>query len=150
MLNIPEYVFCFHLQYTERLEISLYLCSYLILQVSLCKRLVFMVRNLRVAADRMHALACICRTALSVDLFAKETGEVRRGQKPLQNTNKAALFEVAKIREDLASINSESLFRDELVACLVESCFQLSVPLPRMKTMDPESRVIGALNYGIL
>jgi len=105
-----------------------------------------MVRNLRVEADRMHALACICRTALSVDLFAKES--VRRGQKPLQNTNIAALFEDAKIREDLASINSESLFREELVACLVESCFQLSVPLPRTKNIGPESRVIGALNYG--
>ncbi|KAG0586281.1 hypothetical protein KC19_2G078600 [Ceratodon purpureus] len=116
------------------------------LQVSLFKRLLLMVRNLRVEADRMHALACICRTALSVDLFAKES--VRRGQKPLQNTNIAALFEDAKIREDLASINSESLFREELVACLVESCFQLSVPLPRMKTTGPESRVIGALNYG--
>ncbi|XP_024368196.1 protein TPLATE isoform X2 [Physcomitrium patens] len=61
------------------------------LQVSLFKRLLLMVRNLRVEADRMHALACICRTALSVDLFAKES--VRRG---------------------------------------------------------PESRVIGALNYGIV
>ena len=50
-----------------------------------------MVRNLRVEADSMHALACICRTALTVDLFAKES--VRRGQKPLQNTNIAALFE---------------------------------------------------------
>lgn len=94
----------------------------------------------------MHALACICRTALSVDLFAKES--VRRGQKPPQNTNIAALFEDAKIREDLASINSESLFREELVACLVESCFQLSVPLPRIKSMGTESRVIGVLNYG--
>lgn len=96
----------------------------------------------------MHALACICRTALSVDLFAKES--VRRGQKPLQNTNIAALFEDGKIREDLASINSESLFREELVACLVESCFQLSVPLPKTKTTGPESRVIGALNYGTM
>ena len=105
-----------------------------------------MVRNLRVEADRMHALACICRTALSVDLFAKES--VRRGQKPQQNTDIASLFEDVKIREDLASVNSESLFREELVACLVESCFQLSVPLPRTKTTGPESRVIGALTYG--
>jgi hypothetical protein len=81
-----------------------------------------------------------------VDLFAKES--VRRGQKPLQNTNIASLFEDIKIREDLASINSESLFREELVACLVESCFQLSVPLPRTKTTGSESRVIGALTYG--
>lgn len=94
----------------------------------------------------MHALACICRTALSVDLFAKES--VRRGQKPQQNTDIASLFEDIKIREDLASVNSESLFREELVACLVESCFQLSVPLPRTKATGPESRVIGALTYG--
>jgi hypothetical protein len=116
------------------------------LQVSLFKRLLLMVRNLRVEADRMHALACICRTALIVDLFAKES--VRRGQRPLQGTDIASLFEDVKIREDLASINSEGLFREELVACLVESCFQLSVPLPRMKPVGPESRVVGALNYG--
>ncbi|KAF2316492.1 hypothetical protein GH714_041833 [Hevea brasiliensis] len=47
------------------------------MQVSLFKRLLLMVRNLRAESDRMHALACICRTALCVDLFAKES--VRRG-----------------------------------------------------------------------
>lgn len=116
------------------------------LQVSLFKRLLLMVRNLRVEADRMHALACICRTALCVDLFAKES--VRRGQKPMHNTNISSLFEESKIREDMGSASSESLFREELVACLVESCFQLSVPLPRVKSMGTESRVIGALTYG--
>lgn len=116
------------------------------LQVSLFKRLLLMVRNLRVEADRMHALACICRTALCVDLFAKES--IRRGQKPLQNTNIASLFEESKIREDMSSVQSEGLFREELVACLVESCFQLSVPLPRVKASGTESRVIGALTYG--
>lgn len=115
-------------------------------QVSLFKRLLLMVRNLRVEADRMHALACICRTALCVDLFAKES--IRRGQKPLQNTNIASLFEESKIREDISSVQSEGLFREELVACLVESCFQLSVPLPRVKASGAESRVIGALTYG--
>lgn len=94
----------------------------------------------------MHALACICRTALCVDLFAKES--VRRGQKPLQNTNIASLFEEQNLREDMGSAKSEGLFREELVACLVESCFQLSVPLPRIKSTGTESRVIGALTYG--
>ena len=98
-------------------------------------------------ADRMHALACICRAALCVDLFAKES--VRRGQKPLQNTNIASLFEEQKIREDMRGAKSEGLFREELVAGLVESCFQLSVPLPRVKSTDTESRVIGALTYGV-
>ncbi|KAL5204117.1 hypothetical protein ABZP36_008988 [Zizania latifolia] len=46
------------------------------MQVSLFKRLLQMVRNLRAESDRMHALACICQTALCVDLFSKES--VRR------------------------------------------------------------------------
>ena len=43
---------------------------------------------------------------------------------------------------------SNSLFREELVASLVESCFQLSLPLPSQKRSGTESRVIGALAYG--
>ena len=43
---------------------------------------------------------------------------------------------------------SNSLFREELVASLVESCFQLSRPLPSQKCSGTESRVIGALAYG--
>lgn len=94
----------------------------------------------------MHALACICRTALCVDLFAKES--VRRGQKPLPGTDIASLFEDLRIKDDLNSISSKSLFREELVASLVESCFQLSLPLPEQKNSGTESRVIGALAYG--
>ncbi|KAK1270378.1 Protein TPLATE [Acorus gramineus] len=116
------------------------------MQVSLFKRLLLMVRNLRAESDRMHALACICRTALCVDLFAKES--VRRGQKPLPGTDIASLFEDARIKDDLNSITSKSLFREELVASLVESCFQLSLPLPEQKNSGTESRVIGALAYG--
>ncbi|KAH7433717.1 hypothetical protein KP509_07G082700 [Ceratopteris richardii] len=116
------------------------------MQVSLFKRLLTMVRNLRVEADRMHALACICRTALCVDLFSRES--VRRGQKPLPGTDIASLFEDPHIKNDLTSVNSSSLFREELVACLVESCFQLSLPLPRQTSAGTESRVIGALAYG--
>ncbi|KAL5537376.1 hypothetical protein UlMin_045453 [Ulmus minor] len=116
------------------------------MQVSLFRRLLLMVRNLRAESDRMHALACICRTALCVDLFAKES--VRRGQKPLAGTDIASLFEDARIRDDLNSITSKSLFREELVASLVESCFQLSLPLPEQKNSGKESRVIGALAYG--
>lgn len=116
------------------------------MQVSLFKRLLLMVRNLRAESDRMHALACICRTALCVDLFAKES--VRRGQKPLPGTDIASLFEDARIRDDLNSVVSKSLFREELVAMLVESCFQLSLPLPEQKNSGMESRVIGALAYG--
>ncbi|CAI0457520.1 unnamed protein product [Linum tenue] len=116
------------------------------MQVSLFKRLLVMVRNLRAESDRMHALACICRTALCVDLFAKES--VRRGQKPLVGTDIASLFEDARIRDDLNSVTSKSLFREELVASLVESCFQLSLPLPEQKNSGMESRVIGALAYG--
>ncbi|GKV41348.1 hypothetical protein SLEP1_g48891 [Rubroshorea leprosula] len=116
------------------------------MQVSLFKRLLVMVRNLRAESDRMHALACICRTALCVDLFAKES--VRRGQKPLAGTDIASLFEDARIRDDLNSVSSKSLFREELVATLVESCFQLSLPLPEQKNSGMESRVIGALTYG--
>uniref|UniRef100_A0A7N0ZSN5 Protein TPLATE n=1 Tax=Kalanchoe fedtschenkoi TaxID=63787 RepID=A0A7N0ZSN5_KALFE len=116
------------------------------MQVSLFKRLLLMVRNLRAESDRMHALACICRTALCVDLFAKES--VRRGQKPLAGTDIASLFEDIRIKDDLHSQTSKSLFREELVASLVESCFQLSLPLPEQKTTGTESRVIGALAYG--
>lgn len=105
-----------------------------------------MVKNLRAESDRMHALACICRTALCVDLFAKES--VRRGQKPLQGTDIASLFEDASLKDDLNSVISKSLFREELVAMLVESCFQLSLPLPEQKSSGMESRVIGALAYG--
>ncbi|XP_021890368.1 protein TPLATE [Carica papaya] len=116
------------------------------MQVSLFRRLLLMVRNLRAESDRMHALACICRTALCVDLFAKES--VRRGQKPLAGTDIASLFEDSRIRDDLNSVTSKSLFREELVAMLVESCFQLSLPLPVQKNSGMESRVIGALAYG--
>ncbi|KAH6774353.1 ARM repeat superfamily protein [Perilla frutescens var. frutescens] len=116
------------------------------MQVSLFKRLLVMVRNLRAESDRMHALACICRTALCVDLFAKES--VRRGQKPLAGTDIASLFEDASIKDDLNSVTSKNLFREELVAMLVESCFQLSLPLPEQKSSGMESRVIGALAYG--
>ncbi|XP_078433790.1 ARM repeat superfamily protein [Wolffia australiana] len=116
------------------------------MQVSLFKRLLVMVRNLRAESDRMHALACICRTALCVDLFAKES--VRRGQKPLAGTDIASLFEDLWIRDDLNSVISKSLFREELVASLVESCFQLSLRLSEQKASGTESRVIGALAYG--
>ncbi|KAK6153145.1 hypothetical protein DH2020_012784 [Rehmannia glutinosa] len=116
------------------------------MQVSLFKKLLHMVRNLRAESDRMHALACICRTALCVDLFAKES--VRRGQKPVAGTDIASLFEDARIKDDLNSVTSKSLFREELVAMLVESCFQLSLPLPEQKSSGMESRVIGALAYG--
>eukprot|EP01018_Ginkgo_biloba_P002390 Gb_27119 [translate_table: standard] len=116
------------------------------MQVFLFKRLLLMVRNLRAESDRMHALACICRTALCVDLFAKES--VRRGQKPHPGTDIASLFEDPRIKEDLNSVTSNSLFREELVASLVESCFQLSLPLPKQKNFGTESRVIGALAYG--
>lgn len=116
------------------------------MQVSLFKRLLLMVRNLRAESDRMHALACICRTALCVDLFAKES--VRRGQKPLSGTDIVSLFEDARVKDDLNSVTSKSLFREELVATLVESCFQLSLPLPEQKNSGMEGRVIGALAYG--
>ncbi|XP_072969493.1 protein TPLATE [Typha angustifolia] len=116
------------------------------MQVSLFKRLLLMVRNLRAESDRMHALACISRTALCVDLFAKES--IRRGQKPLPGTDVTSLFEEARIKDDLNSITSKSLFREELVASLVESCFQLSLPLPEQTNSGTESRVIGALAYG--
>ncbi|AQK58581.1 protein TPLATE [Zea mays] len=116
------------------------------MQVSLFKRLLQMVRNLRAESDRMHALACICRTALCVDLFAKES--VRRGQKPVPGTDVISLFEDVRLKEDLNSVTSKNLFREELVASLVESCFQLSLPLPELKNSGTESRVIGALAYG--
>ncbi|WCJ27499.1 ARM repeat superfamily protein [Euphorbia peplus] len=116
------------------------------MQVSLFKRLLLMVRNLRAESDRMHALACICRTALCVDLFAKES--VRRGQKPVAGTDITSLFEDPRIKDDLNFVTSKSLFREELVASLVESCFQLALPLPEQKNSGMESRVIGALAYG--
>ncbi|KAL1568917.1 protein TPLATE-like [Salvia divinorum] len=116
------------------------------MQVSLFKKLLHMVRNLRAESDRMHALACICRTALCVDLFAKES--IRRGQKPVAGTDIASLFEDAAVKADLNSVTTKSLFREELVAMLVESCFQLSLPLPEQKNSGMESRVIGALAYG--
>lgn len=116
------------------------------MQVSLFKKLLLMVKNLRAESDRMYALACICRTALCVHLFAKES--VRRGQKPLPGTDIASLFEDARVNDDLNSITSKSIFREELVASLVESCFQLSLPLPEQKNSGMESRVIGALAYG--
>ncbi|KAF8117176.1 hypothetical protein N665_0012s0180 [Sinapis alba] len=116
------------------------------MQVSLFRRLLLMVRNLRAESDRMHALACICRTALCVHLFARESA--RRGQKPLPGTDIISLFEDARIKDDLNSVTSKSLFREELVAMLVESCFQLSLPLPEQKFSGMESRVIGALAYG--
>ncbi|XP_051117252.1 protein TPLATE isoform X2 [Andrographis paniculata] len=116
------------------------------MQVSLFNKLLNMVRNLRAESDRMYALACICRTALCVDLFAKES--VRRGQKPLAGTHVTSLFEDARIKDDLNSITSKDLFREELVAMLVESCFQLALPLPEQNNSGMESRVIGALAYG--
>eukprot|EP00897_Mesotaenium_endlicherianum_P002769 jgi/Mesen1/251/ME1143777C07605 len=100
------------------------------MQVALFKRLLSMVRNLRMEVDRMHALACICRTALCVDLFVKESA--RRGQRPLQGTDVAALFEDDKLQEEFSSTTADSLFREELLACLAESCFQLSQPLPQV------------------
>ncbi|KAL8489940.1 hypothetical protein ACS0TY_025731 [Phlomoides rotata] len=119
---------------------------HLSMQVSLFKKLLDMVRNLRAESDRMHALACICRTALCVDLFAKES--VRRGQKPTAGTDIVSLFEDARLKADLNSVTAKSLFREELVSMLVESCFQLSLPLPGQKNSGMESRVIGALAYG--
>ncbi|EPS63076.1 hypothetical protein M569_11710, partial [Genlisea aurea] len=116
------------------------------MQVSLFKKLLHMVRNLRAESDRMHALACICRTALCVHLFTKES--VRRGQKPVPGTDIVSLFEDAKIKDYLNNATSKNLFREELVAMLVESCFQLSLPLPEQKNSGMESRVIGALAYG--
>lgn len=90
----------------------------------------------------MHALARVCRTALAVDLFAKES--VRRGQKPMPGTDVSSLFEDAKTREELSEVSSGGLFREELVACLVESCFQLSQPLPEASTSG--NRVLGSLS----
>nr|GEW62563.1 protein TPLATE [Tanacetum cinerariifolium] len=65
----------------------------------------------------------VCRfrylKALCVDLFASES--VRRGQKPLIGTDIASLFEDTRIRDDLNGVTSKNLFREELVANLVES-----------------------------
>eukprot|EP00850_Spirogloea_muscicola_P014758 SM000108S14202 [mRNA] locus=s108:143066:149764:- [translate_table: standard] len=115
------------------------------MQVALFKRLLVMVRNLRVEADRMHALACICRTALSLDLFVKES--VRRGQRAIPGTDISSLFEDVHTRADLESVHSSSLFREELVACLVESCFQLSQPLPRLRKHKAGSRLRGPFAF---
>ncbi|GJP69726.1 hypothetical protein CLOP_g725 [Closterium sp. NIES-67] len=97
-------------------------------QAALFKRLLLMVRGLRAEADRMVALASICRAALCVDLFSKESA--RRGQRPVTGTDVSSLFDDPQIKEELAlSVvpNVESgLFREELLACLVESAFQLA------------------------
>ncbi|PPS07195.1 hypothetical protein GOBAR_AA13449 [Gossypium barbadense] len=57
-------------------------------------------------------------------------------------------LEDPSVKDDLHNVTSKSLFREELVATLVESCFQLSLPLPEQKNSGMESRVIGALAYG--
>ncbi|RVW14172.1 Protein TPLATE [Vitis vinifera] len=85
---------------------------------------------------------------LDLHMQVASNGSVRRGQKPLAGTDIASLFEDARIKDDLHSVTSKSLFREELVASLVESCFQLSLPLPEQKNSGTESRVIGALAYG--
>ena len=118
----------------------------ILMQVSLFKRFLLMARNLRAESDRMHALSCIFRTSLCVDIFAKES--VRRGKKPHTRTDIASLFEDPWIKEHLNSVMSNSFFGEELVASLVESYFQLSLPLPSQKCYGTESRVIGALAYG--
>ncbi|KAI9099622.1 hypothetical protein K1719_024627 [Acacia pycnantha] len=69
-------------------------------------------------------------------------------EKPLAGTDIASLFEDARVKDDFNSITSKSIFREELVASLVESCFQLSLPLLEQKNSGMESRVIGALAYG--
>ncbi|KAL0906021.1 hypothetical protein M5K25_024481 [Dendrobium thyrsiflorum] len=66
------------------------------MQVSLFKRLLLRMRNLRVESDIMHAFARICHAAICVDLFAKES--VRRGQKPLPGTAITSLFEDIRIK----------------------------------------------------
>ncbi|KAL6547806.1 hypothetical protein OROHE_009511 [Orobanche hederae] len=87
-----------------------------------------------------------------VDLFAKESA--LRGQKPLAGTDIASLFEDACVKDGFNSVTSKSLFREELVAMVVESYFQLSLPLPQQKDSGMESKVIGALadvtGYGAL
>ncbi|KAI9099592.1 hypothetical protein K1719_024597 [Acacia pycnantha] len=95
-------------------------------RVSLFKRLLLMERNLRAESDRMKAFE----------------------EKPLAGTDIASLFEDARVKADVNSITSKSIFREELVASLVESCFQLSLPLLEQKNSGMESRVIGALAYG--
>lgn len=104
-----------------------------------------MVRNLRLEADRMDALASICRTALSVDLFTKES--VRRGQKPLPGTDIVSLFEEVQIKDEMFVTTSTSVFREELVACLVESCLRLSLPPLKTNASREKSTAVGAL-YG--
>ncbi|CAI7877910.1 unnamed protein product [Closterium sp. NIES-53] len=97
-------------------------------QAALFKRLLLMVRGLRAEADRMVALASICRAALCVDLFSKESA--RRGQRPVTGTDVSSLFDDPQIKDELAlpvvpNVDS-GLFREELLACLVESAFQLA------------------------
>ena len=78
------------------------------MQVSLFKRFLLMVRNLRVESDRMHTLACIFQTSLCVDTFAKES--VQRGKKPHTGIDIASLFEDLRIKEDLNNVMTNSLF----------------------------------------
>ena len=113
------------------------------LQVALFKRLLVMVRNLRVESDRMYALACICQTALCLDLFVKESA--RRGQKPLAGTDVSALLEDAHTRKEFSSVSADSLFREELLACLAETCFQLSQPPPPLRSPTTTLRTNGIL-----
>ncbi|KAK1384618.1 hypothetical protein POM88_022353 [Heracleum sosnowskyi] len=83
-----------------------------------------MVKTLSAESGCIHALACICRTAcIYVDLLAKEN--VRGGQKPLRGTDIASLFEDVMRKDDLDTVSSTSLYREELVSTLVKSCFQL-------------------------
>jgi len=70
-------------------------------QVALFKRLLVMIRNLRMEADRMHAMACICRASLSLDLFMKESA--RRGQRPISGTDVTSLFgDSRELKEEIA------------------------------------------------
>ncbi|CAI5476371.1 unnamed protein product [Closterium sp. Yama58-4] len=69
-------------------------------QAALFKRLLLMVRGLRAEADRMVALASICRAALCVDLFSKESA--RRGQRPVTGTDVSSLFDDPQIKDELA------------------------------------------------
>ncbi|KAI9099590.1 hypothetical protein K1719_024595 [Acacia pycnantha] len=89
------------------------------MQVSLFKRLLLMVRNLRAESDRMHALACICRTALCVDLFAKES--------------------VQEVR---------SLLLELILLLYLRMLESKMILIALQKNSGMESRVIGALAYG--
>ncbi|KAI0497682.1 hypothetical protein KFK09_020915 [Dendrobium nobile] len=72
------------------------------MQVSLFKRLLLKMRNLRAELDHKHALASICHAAICVDLFAKES--VQRGQKLLPGTAITSLFEGIRMYDDLNSV----------------------------------------------